>query len=139
MTHLRTALLGVCISVLLGGCDGSDDGATETTGTTYPFIAPALDSMRTYNETFIDSSNNTINYALATQITSVNSNGSYTESSSSPDGVNTVDGLLPERNRGGCRISYGPCRHVRHIEAAKHIHMDHFCGYHMDGKRHKLA
>jgi hypothetical protein len=52
------------------------------------------------------------NCTLTTQITSVNADGSYTEISSSPDGVNTVDGITfgtPENgsyNNEGQELSF---------------------------------
>ena len=101
-------VLALSAAVLLSSCGGSD----VMTGTTYQFITPVLNSERTYSETFMDSSSNTIDYALATQITSVNADGSYTQTSSSPDGVNTVDGITygtPENgsyNNQGQELSF---------------------------------
>jgi hypothetical protein len=86
---IMTTVLAGSAAVLLSSCGGSD----EVTGTTYAFVAPVLNSVRTYSQTFMDSSDSTINYTLQTQITSVNPDGSYTETSSSPDGVNTVNGI----------------------------------------------
>jgi hypothetical protein len=91
--HLKFAHTRGCVAVgaavLLGSCGGSG----MTSGTSYPFVTPALNSVRTYSETYMDSSGNTINYTLQTQITSVDPDGSYTETTSSPDGVNTIDGI----------------------------------------------
>jgi hypothetical protein len=105
---ILTTALAVSALLSLSSCGGSD----AMTGMTYPFVTPVLNSVRTYSESFMDSSNNTINYALTTQITSVNSDGSYTEASSSPDGVNTVDGITygtPENgsyNNQGQELSF---------------------------------
>jgi hypothetical protein len=104
---LSTVIVGAT-AALLSACGGGD----LTGETTYPFVTPVLDSVRTYSQTFVDSSGNTIDYALTTQITAVNSDGSYTEASSSPDGVNTVDGITygtPENdsyNNQGQELGY---------------------------------
>jgi hypothetical protein len=100
--------VAVGAAVLLSSCGGSD----TTSETSYPFITPTLNSVRTYSEMYMDSSGSTINYILQTQVTSVNSDGSYTETTSSPDGVNTVNGITygtPEDgsyNNQGRELSY---------------------------------
>jgi hypothetical protein len=98
-----TTVLAVSAAVLLSSCGGSD----VMTGTTYPFVTPVLNSVRIYSESVIDSSNNTIDFTLRTQITSVNSDGSYTETSSSPDGVNTVDGITYGTTQNGSYNNQG--------------------------------
>jgi hypothetical protein len=100
---------GVAAAVLLSSCGGGGDA---TPGTSYPFVAPVLNSVRTYSDSIKDSSGNTIDFTITTQVTSVISDGSYTETTSSPDGPNSVDGIaygIPEDgiyNNQGQEISY---------------------------------
>jgi hypothetical protein len=61
------------MTVLLAAC-GGDDSAPATT---YNFVAPQVNFQRTYAQTIIDNSNNTINESFTQTVTDVNADGSY--------------------------------------------------------------
>jgi hypothetical protein len=61
------------IGVLVSACGGGDNAPP----TTYSFVTPQLDFQRSYAETVIDNSNNTINESYSQTVTDVNSDGSY--------------------------------------------------------------
>jgi hypothetical protein len=65
-------------ALALVGCGGGG-GATSTPGmgTSYAFIAPVLNSTRTYSETIVDNSNNTIAIGFSDTVMTVNSDGTY--------------------------------------------------------------
>jgi hypothetical protein len=69
--------LAVLALVSCGG--GGSGGATNNPGmgTSYTFIAPILNSTRTYSEAIIDNSNNTIAIVLSDTVMTVNADGTY--------------------------------------------------------------
>ena len=82
----------------LAACGGSSDGGdsaidTAGSGTSYAFVPPVVDSTRTYAETIVDNSNNTIMEGYQVTVTAVAADGTITEQqqSTTPTG-NTIDG-----------------------------------------------
>jgi hypothetical protein len=66
-------------TLALASCGGGGSGATSTPGmgTSYAFIAPIINSMRTYSEAIVDNANNTIAITFSDTVVSVNSDGTY--------------------------------------------------------------
>ena len=65
-------------ALALVSCGGGGGAAsTPGTGTSYAFIRPVLNSTRTYSETIVDNSNNTIAIGLSDTVMTVNSDGTY--------------------------------------------------------------
>ncbi len=78
---LKFVVLGTAI---LSGCGGGGSGTPYSgsasgggSGTSYEFVSPKLDSTRTYSETIVDNSSNTITIGFSDETTAVNSDGSY--------------------------------------------------------------
>lgn len=99
--------------VACGGGGGSGSGGgTSGSGTTYPFVTPQVNVQRTYSESYQDNQGNTINLTLTSNVSAVNSDGSYAlEQETSSEG--TVDGWtygFPPRttqvNNAGQTTSY---------------------------------
>jgi len=70
----------ICYVALLAGlltaCGGGGSGVVASTKS-YSFVPPQAGSQRTYNQTIIDNSNNTINETIRHTTNTVNSDGSY--------------------------------------------------------------
>jgi hypothetical protein len=81
-------------ATLSAGCGGGSGGispsSTGGSGTAYDFVAPALNSMRSYSETIVDNSNNTINIGFSDEVTAANSDGTYVDLQVSTTGNSTV-------------------------------------------------
>jgi hypothetical protein len=73
----------------LAGCGGSS-GDSSSSGTSYSFVTPPLNSTRTYSETIIDNANNTINLGVSDTVTSVNPDGSYVTLSEDPSHATVI-------------------------------------------------
>ena len=59
----------------LAGCGGG--GGNHAPPTTYEFVTPAVNFVRSYAQTITDDRNDTINESYQETVTSVNSDGSY--------------------------------------------------------------
>ncbi len=84
-------LAGLWVAALvLAGC-GADGGSGNSLGSgmAYDFVTPVLNSMRTYGETVIDNSNNTIDIGYTQSVTAVNA-GAATELLQSTTGNSTI-------------------------------------------------
>jgi hypothetical protein len=67
-------------ALALVSCGGGSSGGSQNnpgTGTPYAFIAPILNSMRTYSETIVDNANNTIAISFSDTVMTVNADGTY--------------------------------------------------------------
>jgi hypothetical protein len=86
------SLVVLCAQVIaLSGC--GDNGDNPGSGTAYPFVPPVVNSTRTYSETVVDNSNNTINFGYMQTVTAVAADGTITEmQQSTTGGPNTVNG-----------------------------------------------
>jgi hypothetical protein len=62
------------LTVLMTACNGSNDSAAPMT---YDFVAPQVNSQRSYTQTIIDNSDNAIKETYSDTVTTVNSDGSY--------------------------------------------------------------
>jgi hypothetical protein len=74
----RYVLPSVVLALVSCGGGGSG-GATNNPGmgTSYPFMAPILNSTRNYSETIMDNSNNTIAISFSDAVMTVNADGTY--------------------------------------------------------------
>jgi hypothetical protein len=67
------------------GCGGgSGSGSSSGSGQSYVFVPPAINSVRSYTETVVDNSNNTIDESFTVTGTALNSDGTYVELSEDP-------------------------------------------------------
>jgi hypothetical protein len=92
---MNKTICGVCLTILTGlaACGGNSDTNTPGSGTSYPFVPPIVDSKRTYTETIVDNSNNTILVGYMVTVTAVAADGVITEEQqSTTEGGNTVNG-----------------------------------------------
>jgi hypothetical protein len=109
----RTLPLAVWLLLALAGCGGSG-GHSSSSGTSYSFVTPPLNSTRIYSETIFDNANNTINVGVSDTVTTVNPDGSYITLSEDPSHptviVNGTDySILTETislNNSGQETSY---------------------------------
>lgn len=62
-----------------GGGSSTPSSSTPSSTTTYNFVPPTLNASAVYALTTVDNSNNTINQVFDTQVTIVNSDGSFVE------------------------------------------------------------
>ncbi len=85
MSWVATWVLAGC-----GGDGGSGSGNSSGSGMAYDFVIPVLNSMRTYGETVIDNSNNTIDIGYTQSVTAVNADGTVTELLQSTTGNSTI-------------------------------------------------
>lgn len=88
MNQIPIATL-ISAAALLSGCGGSSDSPSP--GATYAFVTPHVGDQRTYSATIEDSNSNTLTLDLISQITVVNTDGSYSDTYSGSDVV-TIDG-----------------------------------------------
>jgi hypothetical protein len=90
---LAAAIAAIAAAAGCGGGDGGESAPSPTgggSGTAYDFVPPKLNSMRSYSETIVDNSNNTIDIGYSDETTAVNSDGSYSVLSESSTGKSTV-------------------------------------------------
>jgi hypothetical protein len=89
MQIVKLAILAAAIAAA-AGCGGRQDSTGDGSGTAYDFVPPKLGSTRSYSETIVDNSNNTINIGYADETTAVQSDGSYSQLSMSSTGNSTI-------------------------------------------------
>jgi hypothetical protein len=89
----RTLFVFGVAAVMVLGCDGGGSAGNADnpgSGTSYPFVPPALGMTRILAETIVDNSNNTINIGYRDTISTVNSDGSYVAMVQSTTGDSTI-------------------------------------------------
>jgi hypothetical protein len=74
------------ILLLAAGCGGGGGSGASSSGSgqSYEFVRPPINSVRSYSETVVDNSNNTIDEGFTVTVTAVNSDGTYAELSEDP-------------------------------------------------------
>ena len=80
------------VTCALYGCGGG--GGSSGAGTVYPYVTPTLDAQRTYSETIVDNSNNTIDLTIVDETTAVNSDATSTQVSQTTGGSDPVNGTV---------------------------------------------
>jgi len=88
--YTKSLTAAVAALLLLTGCGGDGGGASSGSGTAYNYVAPMLNSTRTYSETITDNSNNMISIGYSDAITTVNSDGSVSQLSQSTTGDSNI-------------------------------------------------
>jgi hypothetical protein len=89
--HVKS-LVVLAMVATVAGCGGSDD-SNPGTGTAYAFVAPVVNSTRTYSETIVDNANNTIVIGYTQTVMAVAADGTITEvQQSTTDGSTVVNG-----------------------------------------------
>jgi len=78
------------VPLLMTACNGSNDSSSGSM--TYDFIVPQMNSQRSYAETIIDNSNNSIKEMYSETVTAVNSDNSYVLLQEGTTGSNLVNG-----------------------------------------------
>jgi hypothetical protein len=71
------------VLVAATGCGGGGSGASSS-GRSYDFLPPPINSVRSYSEAVVDNSNNTIDESYTVTVTALNSDGTYVELSEDP-------------------------------------------------------
>src|SRR5277367_2541545 len=93
MQIVKLAILAAAIAAA-AGCGGGGGGGQSATsggsGTAYDFVPPKLSSTRSYSETIVDNSNNTINIGYSDETTAVESDGGYSQLSMSSTGNSSI-------------------------------------------------
>jgi hypothetical protein len=80
------SLVVLCTQLIaLSGCGGRG-GDNPGSGTAYPFVPPVVNSTRTYSETIVDNSDNTIHVGYTQTVTAVAADGTITEMQQSTTG-----------------------------------------------------
>jgi hypothetical protein len=90
--YLILAALALC------ACGGGSKGSSTApgSGTPYDFIAPALNSTRSYGESIVDNYSNTIDIGFTEATTAVNADGPYVVQSQVAVESITYGGALPQ-------------------------------------------
>jgi len=72
------AWFGVVLVAATGCGSGSGGGAPSSgSGQSYNFVPPPINSVRSYSETIVDNSSNTIDESYTVTVTALNSDGTY--------------------------------------------------------------
>jgi hypothetical protein len=81
----RLPWFGVVFVAATGCGGGSGSGVSSSgSGQSYDFVPPPINSVRSYSETVVDNSNNTIDESFTVTVTALNSDGTYVELSEDP-------------------------------------------------------